>query len=256
VPPRRFPFLDHPLPLAFAHRGGAGGGLENTMAAFAGAVEMGYRYVETDVHATRDGQLVVFHDRTLDRVTDVVGRIGQLTWDEITGARVGNTETVPLLADVLHSWPEVRLNVDVKAEDAIGPLVEVIRRTGAIDRVCVGSFSDRRLAKVRAALGPRLCTSLGPREVLRLRTASVFGRGHTGATPGVPCAQVPPYAVVRVVDRRFVERAHALGMQVHVWTIDDPAEMNRLLDLGVDGIMTDELAALREVYTARGLWRV
>jgi glycerophosphoryl diester phosphodiesterase len=252
VPPHPFPFLDHPLPLAFAHRGGAAGGLENTMTAFARAVEMGYRYVETDVHATRDGRLVAFHDRTLDRVTDVVGAIAELTWEQVGGARIGAGESVPLLADLLGTWPELRLNIDVKSDAAIRPLVETIRRTGALDRVCVGSFSDARLAKVRAGLGPGLCTSLGPRGVLRLRASSLVGRP---AVPPVPCAQVPPRAAaLPLVDRRFVDRAHALGMQVHVWTIDDRDEMNRLLDLGVDGIMTDQLATLREVYAARGLW--
>jgi glycerophosphoryl diester phosphodiesterase len=255
VPPHPFPFLDHPLPLAFAHRGGAAGGLENTMTAFARAVDLGYRYVETDVHATRDGRLVAFHDRTLDRVTDVVGAIAELTWEQIAGARVGGAGTVPLLVDVLDAWPALRLNIDVKSDAAVDLLADTVRRTGAIDRVCVGSFSDARLTRVRAALGPRLCTSLGPRGVLRLRAASLLGRRGSGATAGVPCAQVPPRAAaVPVVDRRFVDRAHRLGMQVHVWTIDDADEMNRLLDLGVDGIMTDELATLREVYAARGLW--
>jgi glycerophosphoryl diester phosphodiesterase len=253
VSTHHFPFLDHPLPLAFAHRGGAGSGPENTMAAFGRAVDMGYRYVETDVHATRDGRLVVFHDRTLDRVTDLAGAVAELTWEQIAGARVGAGGAVPLLTDVLEAWPEVRLNVDVKSDASVDPFVETVRRTGCLDRVCVGSFSERRLARIRAALGPRLCTSLGPRGVLRLRTGSVFGRG--GATPGVPLAQVPPRAAgLPVVDRRFVTHAHRLGMQVHVWTIDDAEEMHRLLDLGVDGIMTDELATLREVYAARGLW--
>jgi glycerophosphoryl diester phosphodiesterase len=253
VPSRRFAFLDHPLPLAFAHRGGAAGGLENTLAAFGRAVEMGYRYIETDVHATRDGRLVVFHDRTLDRVTDLAGAIAELTWEQVSGAAIGAGGSVPLLTDVLEAWPALRLNIDVKSDDAVAPLIDTVRRTGCLDRVCVGSFSDRRLGLVRDALGPRLCTSLGPRGALRLRTASVLGRG--GATPGVPLAQVPPRAAtLPLVDRRFVRHAHRLGMQVHVWTIDDPDEMNRLLDLGVDGIMTDELATLREVYAARGVW--
>jgi glycerophosphoryl diester phosphodiesterase len=255
VPPHRYPYLDHPLPLAFAHRGGAAGGLENTMAAFARAVDMGYRYVETDVHATSDGRLVAFHDRTLDRTTDLVGAIAELTWEQVAGARVGAGGSVPLLVDVLGTWPQLRLNIDVKSDAAVGPLVDTIRHTGAIDRVCVGSFSDTRLAKVRAALGPALCTSLGPKGVLRLRAASLLGGRGAGAAARVPCAQVPPRAAtLPVVDERFVDRAHRLGMQVHVWTIDDPDEMNRLLDLGVDGIMTDELATLREVYAARGLW--
>jgi glycerophosphoryl diester phosphodiesterase len=249
----RYAYLDHPLPLAFAHRGGAGGGRENTMDAFAQAVQMGYRHVETDVHVTRDGRLVAFHDRTLDRVTDLVGAIGELTWAQVSAAQVGNGGAVPLLAEVLDAWPNLRLNLDVKADEAVEPLVDTVRRTGTIDRLCVGSFSTRRLRRVRAALGPRLATSMGPREVLRLRAGSLLGIG--GATSGAACVQVPPRAArLPLVDRRFVAHAHRLGLQVHVWTIDDPVEMNRLLDLGVDGIMTDELATLREVYAARGLW--
>jgi glycerophosphoryl diester phosphodiesterase len=250
-----FAFLDSPLPLAFAHRGGSAGGLENTMAAFAQAVDMGYRHVETDVHVTRDGRLVAFHDPTLDRVTDLVGAIGELTWAQVAAAEVGSGGSVPLLTDLLDAWPELCLNVDVKADNAVDPLVDAIRRTGSLDRLCIGSFSGRRLLRVRAALGPRLCTSLGPREVLRLRAASLLPALGSGGTPGVPCVQVPPRAAgLPLVDRRFVDHAHALGMQVHVWTVDDPVEMNRLLDLGVDGIMTDELATLREVYAARGSW--
>jgi glycerophosphoryl diester phosphodiesterase len=251
---RDFAFLDGAVPLAFAHRGGAAGGLENTMTAFGRAVAAGYRYLETDVHATADGVLVAFHDQRLDRVTDRRGRIRELTWSKVQQARIGGDERVPLLEDLLGAWPQARFNIDVKADAAVEPLIAAIRRTGVIDRVCVCSFSDTRLAMVRAALGPRLCTSLGPREVLRLRSASWWGRGDTGGTPGVPCVQVPVRVGLTVVDQRFVDYAHRLGMQVHVWTIDKPSEINRLLDLGVDGIMTDRIDTLREVYSARGLW--
>ncbi|HEV2088270.1 MAG TPA: glycerophosphodiester phosphodiesterase [Cryptosporangiaceae bacterium] len=251
--PSAFPYLDAPLPLAFAHRGGAAGGLENTMTAFSRAVDAGYRYVETDVHATADGALVAFHDPTLDRVTDRTGRIALLRLDQVRQARIGADERVPLLEDVLGAWPQLRVNVDVKADRSVEPLIETLRRTASLDRVCVGSFSDTRLARIRAALGPRLATALGPREVLSLRLSSWWRRAD-GAAPVVPCAQVPVRVGITVVDRRFVEHAHRSGLQVHVWTIDDPAEMNRLLDLGVDGIMTDRINVLREVYSARGLW--
>lgn len=251
---REFAYLDSPIPLAFAHRGGAADGLENTMTAFARAVSAGYRYLETDVHATADGALVAFHDPWLNRLTDRSGRIGALPWEQVRKAKIGGVERIPLLEELLTAWPSLRVNIDIKADAAVDPLVEVIRRTNAIDRVSVGSFSDARLVRVRAALGPRLCSSLGPRGVLRLRSAAWRGRNGAGGMPGVPLAQVPARFGITVVDQRFIDHAHRLGMQVHVWTIDEPKEINRLLDLGVDGIMTDRIDTLREIYTARGLW--
>ncbi|MGW2373353.1 MULTISPECIES: glycerophosphodiester phosphodiesterase [Kitasatospora] len=251
------PFLDHPGPLAFAHRGGELGHPENSLAAFEAAVALGYRYLETDVHATADGVLVAFHDSRLDRVTDRGGAVAELPWEEVRRARIGGTEPVPLLEDLLGAFPEVRFNVDVKAAPAVGPLVEAIRRTDAWDRVCVGGFSDSRLAAVRAAAGPRLATSLGPREVARLRLRSLAGPLLAGG--GAPfagvCAQVPErHRGVRVVDRAFVRAAHRLGLQVHVWTVDDPTRIRALLDLGVDGIMADRIDVLRDVLGERGCW--
>ncbi|MFI9365784.1 glycerophosphodiester phosphodiesterase [Kitasatospora sp. NPDC053057] len=251
------PFLDHPGPLAFAHRGGELGHPENSLAAFEAAVALGYRYLETDVHATADGVLVAFHDSRLDRVTDRAGAVAELPWEEVRRARIGGTEPVPLLEDLLAAFPGARFNVDVKAAPAVGPLVEAIRRTDAWDRVCVGGFSDSRLAAVRAAAGPRLATSLGPREVARLRLRSLAGPPLTRRVApfaGV-CAQVPErHRGVRVVDRAFVRAAHRLGLQVHVWTVDDPTRIRALLDLGVDGIMADRIDVLRDVLGERGCW--
>ncbi|MFE7560253.1 glycerophosphodiester phosphodiesterase [Kitasatospora sp. NPDC057500] len=255
------PFLDHPGPLAFAHRGGDLGRPENSLAAFGAAVALGYRYLETDVHATSDGVLVAFHDHRLDRVTDRTGALAELPWRTVRQARIGGTEPVPLLEDLLGAFPDARFNIDVKAAPAVGPLVEAVRRTGAWDRVCVGGFSDTRLAAVRAAAGPRLATSLGPREVARLRLRSLAGplAGTLARRGGAPwaglCAQVPErHRGVRVVDRAFVRTAHRLGLQVHVWTVDDATRIRSLLDLGVDGIMADRIDVLRDVLRERGRW--
>ncbi|MFB6891343.1 glycerophosphodiester phosphodiesterase [Kitasatospora sp. NPDC056327] len=254
------PFLDHPGPLAFAHRGGDLGRPENSLAAFGAAVALGYRYLETDVHATADGTLVAFHDTRLDRVTDRTGTVAGLPWRTVREARIGGTEPIPLMEDLLDAFPGVRFNIDVKAAPAVGPLVEAVRRTGAWDRVCVGGFSDTRLAAVRAAAGPRLATSLGPREVARLRLRSLAGpvlpRARRGGAPrGGICAQVPErHKGVRVVDRAFVRAAHRAGLQVHVWTVDDPTRIRALLDLGVDGIMADRIDVLRDVLRERGCW--
>lgn len=245
------PFLDHPGPLPFAHRGGAGDWPENTMPAFEGAVALGYRYVETDVHVTSDGVLLAFHDDKLDRVTDRTGLIRELPWSEVQRARVDGLEPIPLLEDLLGTWPDLRVNIDPKHDSAVDALATTIARCGAIDRICVGSFSDARIARLRARLGPRLCTSLGPKAVARLRAAS-FGL-PAGRFVG-DCAQVPPGRTVPLVDHRFVRAAHHRGMQVHVWTIDEATEMHRLLDLGVDGIMTDRPSVLRDVLVERGQW--
>jgi glycerophosphoryl diester phosphodiesterase len=249
-----FPFLDWPGPLAFAHQGAhvAGGPGENTMAAFEGAVALGYRYLETDAHVTADGVLVAFHDDNLDRLTDRTGLIGDLPWAEVRAARVRGGEGVPLLEDVLAAWPDVRVNIDPKHDAAVDPLVDLIRRTGTLDRVCFGAFSDRRLARLRAALGPGACTSMGPRQVARLVAAS--RRMPAGSFPAA-CVQVPTnQGPIPLVTERFVAAAHERGLPVHVWTINDADEMHRLLDLGVDGIMTDRTDVLKDVLTARGSW--
>lgn len=253
MPP--LPYLDAPLPLAFAHRGGAAAGEENTAEAFARAVALGYRYVETDVQATRDGVAVVFHDDTLDRVAGRPGTLAGLTWPDLATVRVGGAATIPRLDDVLAAWPQVRFNIDVKVETAVEPAVAVVKRTAAEQRVLLASFSDARLARLRALAGPAVATSLGRRGVARLRLASLTG-ARLRLPESVVAAQVPPRAYrLPVVDARFVDHAHQHGLQVHVWTIDQPAEMHRLLDLGVDGLMTDQVDVLREVYRRRGVWK-
>ncbi|MDR7275919.1 glycerophosphodiester phosphodiesterase [Catenuloplanes atrovinosus] len=248
-----YPYLDAPVPIAFAHRGGAADGLENTAEAFGRSVALGYRYVETDVHATADGVPVIFHDPDLRRLTGRPERVSQLSWADLASVRVSGAAAVPRLDEVLHAWPRVRFNIDVKADGGEEPTVRVIEAAGARDRVLLASFSDARLARIRALAGPRVATSMGMRAVAGLRVASLTGR-RMRLPESVVAAQVPVrYGRLPVVDARLVRHAHAQGLQVHVWTIDDPAQMHALLDLGVDGIMTDRLDVLREVFRQRGL---
>ncbi|GIJ45605.1 glycerophosphoryl diester phosphodiesterase [Virgisporangium aliadipatigenens] len=248
------PYLDAPRPIAFAHRGGAAVGDENTPAAFARAISAGYRYVETDVHATSDGVVVVFHDKTLHRMLGRPGRVRDVSWADLRSVRDGGATVVPRLDEVLEEWPNVRFNIDVKADPAVGPTVDLVRRAGVEKRVLLASFSDRRLARIRKEFGPELATSMGKREVARLWLAARLRRPPR-IPAGVVAAQVPwRQGRITVVDEAFVSMAHRLGLQVHVWTIDDPRAMHHLLDLGVDGIMTDRIEILREVYTARGAW--
>lgn len=261
------PFLDSPTPVAIAHRGGAEEAPENTLPAFARAVELGYTHLETDVHLTRDGALVAFHDYGLDRVTDARGLIADLSLSTVVRADAGfhfSTDggvtrpfrgqgvRVPTLEEVLTTWPEVRVNIDPKADNAVAPLVGLIGELDAWDRVCIGAFSEARLARIRELSGNRLCTSMGPRSIFVARLASLRGQMPHG---DADCVQVPASARrVRIVDRRFIDSAHSRGLPVHVWTINDESEMDRLLNLGVDGIMTDRPRLLREVLMRRGQW--
>jgi glycerophosphoryl diester phosphodiesterase len=261
------PFLDAPRPHAFAHRGGAAHAPENSWTAFEHAVKLGYAYLETDARATSDGRLVAFHDRTLDRVTDGSGAVGSRTYREVSALRVAGSEPIPLIEDLLGAWPEVRFNIDLKDEPAIALLAGVLRRTAAWDRVCLTSFSGARLRAVRKLLDHPVCMTTSPSAIAAVRysigagSASPSGPGGSQEPPtrllarrlaqaGACCAQVPG----RVATRTFVRRAHALGLDVHVWTVNDRAGMTRFLDLGADGIMTDDIETLRAVLIERGQW--
>lgn len=249
-------YLDVPTPFVLAHRGFSRDGLENSMAAFAAAVDLGVTHLETDVHATADGRLVAFHDRVLDRVTDGFGPVAGLSWEAVARARIGGTEPVPLLEDVLRTWPKVRVNVDVKAAAAIGPLVDVVDRTRSWDRVCVASFSDARRRAVLRRLPPGVASSPGRNGVAAF-WAATRGPYRPGAlrrlTRDVVCLQVPErLGPTRVVDARLVRAAHAVGLQVHVWTVDEADDMRRLLDLGVDALITDRADTAVEVVRERG----
>ena len=248
----RYPFLDHPRPIAFAHRGGSLEAEENTMAAFAHAVRLGYTHIETDVQATRDGVAVIFHDDTLERMTGAPDRVADLTWEELSKRRTKGGEAIPLLDEVLEEWPQLYVNLEPKTAGAVQPIADAILRAGALHRVCVGAFQAEYVDRLRLVLGPGLCWSPAHSGVLRLWLA---GWGLPVAVPDFPCVQVPThFRGIPVVTRRFVKAAHARGIQVHVWTVDDEAEMERLLDLGVDGVMTDRPTLLRQVLERRGAW--
>ena len=260
-------FLASPAPLAIAHRGGADEAPENTLPAFARAYELGYRYFETDVHLTRDGVLVAFHDDRLDRVTDHAGLIRDLDLAAIRQADAGWHFTadggrthpfrgrgieVPTLEDILIGWPNVFVNIDMKADETVEPLVRVIAEHDAWDRLCVGSFSDARLRRFRVLTGGRAATSMGPAAVTIARATSLIGRMPRLSAE---CLQVPVRDHgIPIVDRRLVRSAHRSGLHVHVWTVSDEPTMRWLLDLEVDGIMTDRPRLLRDVLDRRGLW--
>jgi glycerophosphoryl diester phosphodiesterase len=265
TPKTGFPFLDEVLRepgtvLAFAHRGGAYHpeleGLENTLAAFQHAVALGYDYLETDVHVTRDGYLLAFHDRVLDRVTDRRGEVARATYAEVREAVIGGREEVPTLARLFDEFPGARFNIDIKSEGAIPVLASFIAARDAWDRVLVGSFSPRRIARFRRLTRGRVPTSASPLDVLCFLVvpsgplADRLTRGRVAAFQ-IPHRRGP----LRVAGPALIRRAHEAGKHVHVWTVDDPDEMRELLDRGVDGLFTDRTDLLKGVLVERGQWR-
>ncbi|MGO4341125.1 glycerophosphodiester phosphodiesterase family protein [Pedococcus sp. 2YAF34] len=243
-----------PTPLALAHRGGAALAAENTLAAFGLATALGFRYLETDVRLTADGHLVCFHDATLDRATDHRGAVRRRTLSQLRGVRVHGTEPVPTLLEALEAFPDASFTVDLKDRAAIRPLVEVLRRSDFRHRVCVAGTWDGALAAVRREV-PGVRTALGWRSLSALVSASRTGRRPSPRIATAEFAHVPlRLGRVPVFVERLVEGAHRIGVRVVVWTVDDPVAMRRVLDAGVDGIITDRPDLLREVLIARGQW--
>jgi glycerophosphoryl diester phosphodiesterase len=254
VPSDRHPYLSGPYPRAFAHRGWHIDdlvGMENSLSAFRRAVREGFRYLETDVHATSDGVVVVQHDDALDRTTDGAGEVASQPWSVVREVKVGGREPVCRLDELLEELPEALVNIDVKADSAVEPVIETLRRCDALGRVCLASFSDARLARLRKAGGPELLTSMGPGSVGALWAAAGTRLPVAGLARG-RMAQVPrKQGPLTVVTPRFVRFAHKRDVEVHVWTVDDQAEMRELLEWGVDGLVTDRPDLLREVLAER-----
>lgn len=259
----RYPYLDSPAgpsgrprPLAFSHRGFAPEGGENTLASFGRAVDLGFGYLEIDVRASRDGVVMVFHDEELHRVTGTPGLVSARTAEELGGLQVGGGGGIPTLEDVLRRWPGLRLNIDVKSDDCVQPFADLVNRMAVHDRVLLASFSDRRRRRVLRLLDAPTASSAGMAVNALLKLLAPSGLAAPLARiAGVQALQVPEtYRGVRVVTGRFVEACHAAGLQVHVWTINDREDMDRLLDLGVDGLVSDAADVLAACMTARSAW--
>lgn len=250
--PPLHPYL-RDVPFAcLAHRGGALEAPENTKTAFAAARALGYRYIETDVQVTADGTVAVFHDDDLDRLTDATGLLSEMPWSAVERARVGGTEPIMSLAEALETFPDLRFNIDIKTDAAVEPTVDLVRAMDCFDRVCLAAFSDQRLRRLRRLTAGRACMGAGPRDVTALKFASW---GAPKRELEVHCAQVPLRAYgITLVTPRFIRQCHAQNIVVHVWTIDDPREMRRLIRLGVDGIMSDRPSVLKKVAQEEGVW--
>ena len=246
-------------PLFIAHRGGAALAPENTMAAFANAVERWDADVlEMDVHRTADGKVVVIHDATLDRTCDGSGRVRELRWSEVRAldagyhfrdlagrhAFRGRDVRIPLLAEVLEAFPDTRMNVEAKTPEVAPLLVETIRRHGAFDRVLMAAEREGARASRHGYPGAH-GASRRQIQLFHVLHGRALGAPYT---PRADALQVPDaWQGLRVVTPRFVEEAHRRNIPVHVWTIDDPADMRRLLSWRVDGIQSDRLDRLARV---------
>lgn len=239
---------------AMAHRGGsfltANLGIENTTRAFSNAVKLGYTYLETDVQTSADGVLYAFHDDDLERVTGHEGTLGELSSREISELRVGGREPVPTMDELFETFPEANFNIDLKQNPAVEPLVEAIKRHNAQRRVCVGSFSRPRIKRFRSLL-PRVPTSVSSLGAAALAMGRISSGGQVYQ---VPTSHAVGPLTVELVTQASIAKAHAAGRKLHVWTIDDPTTMHRLIDWGVDGIITDRPDSLKEVLRARGMW--
>lgn len=244
-------------PLAIAHRGGAGLAAENTLAAFSRSYALGLRCLETDVRITADGELLAFHDATLRRVTGVRGRVAGRPLAELAELpALGGGGLLPLAA-LLAAFPDTRFIIDVKDRACVEPLAALLRDTGAAARVCAAGAWDSWLVDLRARVGPELTTALSWRALARLVASSRPARRQVLPGDGAGCYAHVPLRVGRVpvFADDLVRRAHDSGVKLVVWTVNEPAVMHRLLDAGVDGVITDRPDLLREVLISRGQWR-
>lgn len=258
-----FAYFDNDGPIALAHRGGTryapNEGIENSVRAFRNAMGLGFRYLETDVHATADGEVIAFHDLRLDRVTDATGAVAALPYAAVAEARIGGTEAIPTLAELLEELPDAALNIDIKTDAALEPTLEILQRHNALDRVCIASFSDKRIRAVRQRLGAAVATSAAQGEIARFRLAPrmVGQRLRTDAAAlQIPARHRIRGRTIAIATPTLIDVAHRLGKHVHVWfhewDDESAAELHRLLDLGVDGIVSDRIDLLADVLADRG----
>ena len=236
----------------FVHRGGDEVKTENTLEAFEYSSDLGFVFIETDVQSTKDGQVVIFHDSTLKRMAGIDKRIKDLMLKEIKEIELINGGRIPLLSEALDSFPDLRFNIDIKTEDALENTIKIIKEMRCFNRSCLASFSSSRLNRIRKLAGPEACTSSGQMDILKLICKSL---GIGLKINSADCAQIPiTQWGVPILTKRFLRIAKKENKLVHVWTIDDKEEMFKLIDFGVDGIMTDKPSVLKQAMAERSLF--
>ena len=273
------PFFQGYKFFGFVHRGGDEKKTENTLEAFQYSSDLGFVFMETDVQSTSDGRVVIFHDADLKRIAGIDKKIKDLTFDEVTNIDLINGGKIPSLEETLFSFPNLRFNIDIKTNSAVEESIKIIKSQEALTRVCLASFSNKRIRRIRKLAGSQSCTSMSQLEVVnaifhvlaenlgsginlrrKMRGDEAYFKSKWMRTTipfnGIPdCAQVPVGQWgIPIVTQSFIRIMNLLGKFVHVWTIDEPEEMNRLIDLGVDGLMTDKPSILKSTLIDRGLF--
>ena len=238
------PYLNEPGVSISAHRGGSIEAPENTLESFRYAVDIGSAYIETDVQLSADGIPFIFHDDDLKRLLGKDIIFNSLHSDEINQLRLFESYQIPTLNEALRKFPNTLFQIDVKTDEVALPTIQVIKDLDASRRVCIASFSSKRLRLVKENF-PEVCLSMGPREIFKLLLSSF---GLYKKTIQGDCLQIPIYQYgIKLVTKRFVKFVQSLGLKIHVWTINDEDTMQKLINLGVDGIITDRPKLLKDV---------
>ena len=246
-----FKFLDNYNFIPFAHRGGSYDFCENTLDAFNNSINLGYRHIETDVRHTKDNKLIIFHDPDLKRILGLDAKIENLNYEEIKNIKIFETHTIPLLDEALSSWPDINFNIEPKSLESAYLLKDKLKSMKNIDRICIGSFSNTKIDILRNEFKDNLCSSMTKSETILFflnRFFSIYDNS-------IPCLQIPmTYMGFRIVTSDLVEHVHSLGKKIHVWTINDENQMIDLININVDGIMTDKPTTLKKVLQKKSLW--
>lgn len=246
------PFFQDYSFYGFVHRGGDEVETENTIEAFKYSSDLGFVFIETDVQATKDGHVVIFHDATLKRMAGVKKSIKELTLKEINEIDLLDGGKIPLLSEALETFPDLRFNIDIKTEDALEETIRIIKKMNFLNKTCLASFSSSRLKRIKHLAGPEACISSGQMDIFKMMCQSV-GIGLKATMS--QCAQIPlKQWGVPVLTKKFIEIAKKQNKLVHIWTIDDKDQMFELIEFGVDGLMTDKPSVLKEAMVEKGLF--
>ena len=231
-------FLDSEFQ-GFVHRGDTSIFLENTIEAFQSAVSLGYQYLETDLRETSDGKIITFHDPNLKRITGANITISETKFSDIRMRRLPSREIIPTIDELLEEFPDSFFNMDLKVNQIEEKVLKKINSHNALERVCLGSFNSKVIKKINS-LEPKILTSMGISQVIMYK---FFQKKNISKLIQIPTR----WNGIKVITKKFIDRLHNDGLKVHVWTVNKETEMQSLIDLGVDGIMTDNASGLIEV---------